>query len=146
MLGRMLWIITKLLTPFRTLHSKPLSNAIQRINMNTEQWQELINTFGDAANHIYQAAAQQALFEAITAAIAIVAVLVIGLSLVISYKIIKPKMSRNSIEGFYGAYIGIGVIYIIFGFGILITCSIVVLNYVVNPDWMILRIISVLIQ
>jgi hypothetical protein len=114
--------------------------------MSTEQWQELINTFGNAANYIYQAAAQQALFEAITAAIAIVAVLVIGLSLVISYKIIKPKMSRNSIEGFYRAYIGIGVIYIIFGFGILITCSIVVLNYVVNPDWMILRIISVLIQ
>ena len=63
--------------------------------MNTEQWQMLLDVFGDTASHAYQAAAQQALLNAIGTAGVILFTLVAGVLLVVAYKYTKPKIDKS---------------------------------------------------
>ena len=114
--------------------------------MNTEQWQMLLDAFGNVANHAYQAAARQAALNAIGAAGVIFFTLFIGALLVYVFKYFNKQIDEFDKEIFYLISGMIVFIYILLGILVFFPAVSTITTYILNPDWAILQILSTLIQ
>ena len=112
--------------------------------MNTDQWQMLLEAFGDAASHAYQAAAQQTTLNALGAATSILIVLFVGVLLIHAYKQAKNKELDKEVVVI--VFFFIGVIYSLLSLVILASSVSILGTYIFNRDWAILRTLSTLIR
>ena len=122
--------------------------------MNTEQWQMLLEAFGNVASHTYQAAARQAALNAVGAVGIILFTILTGILLIYTYKHFKKQIvvkepdysSPTNREVFVGVFVGIGFSYFLLGLPILVPAISTIITYILNPDWAILQTLSTLIQ
>ena len=106
----------------------------------------LLEAFGNAASHTYQAAARQAELNMAGAVVGILFVFLIGALLVYTYKRFEKQIEDYDKDALIVVSILVGTIYVCLSLLLLNSCSFTVVTYILNPDWAILQTLSTLIQ